>query len=246
MPSRSASTSSSPWKLLLVTLLECCWCCYSIIITNSKGFYAYTPPPLIDKVPTYRLYQRQECAVQIPGRGEVNECRNRLHDAIITFAPKGGSLSIEVQPLQDIASQAAFEELLLASAKEEIALLIEFYGKSCKQCALLGPMYASLPYAYRDRRISFFRADVTHFPQLVIPPPDPSQFYDLDRSANIAERLEGCPRCGGSGFVSCPLCEGKGHIAKTVNGYTVADICMSCVGHKKIPCTQCGGKCYLC
>jgi hypothetical protein len=26
----------------------------------------------------------------------------------------------------------------------------------------------------------------------------------------------------------------------------VADICMSCVGHKKVPCPQCGGKCYLC
>jgi DnaJ-class molecular chaperone len=87
---------------------------------------------------------------------------------------------------------------------------------------------------------------VTNFPALVVPPPPPQAFHDLDRSQDIEQRLEGCPRCGGVGFVACMECEGKGHLIRSVDGHRVADVCMSCVGQKKVPCPQCGGKCYLC
>lgn len=108
-------------------------------------------------------------------------------------------------------------------------------------------MFEALPFAYRGRPgLAFARADVTRFPALVVPPPDPGRFAGLDRSAGIEERLEGCPRCGGGGFVACGACEGKGHVVRSVDGHTVADVCNVCVGHKKVPCPQCGGKCYLC
>lgn len=244
------------------------------------------PPPLIDRVPTFRLYQQGHCQVQVPGKGDVGECRVRLHEAITGLTKKasmkirsanreegsdGGLIQAAappptkkgVRPILEIASLEALEEMLLLQKQQpqpsplpqqnnpneddDEVLLVEFYGQSCKQCILLQPLFESLPWIYRDRPLRFAKADVTNFPTLVIPPPDPSVFYELDRSAEIDARLEGCPRCGGSGFVVCGECEGKGHIVrKAPNGQRVADICMSCVGHKKVPCTQCGGKCYLC
>lgn len=241
------------------------------------------PPPLIDRVPTFRLYQRGRCQLQVPGKGDVGECRIRLHEAITGLTKKASTkigsangeegsdgdliqaaapptTKKEVRPIFEIASLEALEEMLLLQKQQpqssppslregggDEILLVEFYGQSCKQCMLLQPLFESLPWIYRDRPLRFAKADVTNFPTLVIPPPDPSAFYELDRSAEIDARLEGCPRCGGSGFVVCGECEGKGHIVrKAPNGQSLADICMSCVGHKKVPCPQCGGKCYLC
>jgi len=238
-------------------------------------------PPLIDRVPTFRLYQRGVCQTQVPGRGDVAECRVRLHEAITSlakFSPKstrsaihdsekgsgneGGSSSTTsprgraaVAAILEIDSLTALESLLAEqqhqqqerpSQSDDKVLLVEFYGQACKQCIALAPLFEALPFAYRDRRLRFGRADVTNFPTLVAPPPPPQAFRDLDRSQDIENRLEGCPRCGGGGFVACVECEGKGHLIRSVNGHTVADVCMSCVGQKKVPCPQCGGKCYLC
>jgi hypothetical protein len=98
-------------------------------------------------------------------------------------------------------------------------------------------MYDSLPYAFRDRSLRFCRADVTGFPELVIPPPDPARFEGLDRSQGIDERLEGCPRCGGSGFVECDTCLGKAYVVREAAGHAVADMCPKCVAHKKVKLT---------
>ncbi len=157
------------------------------------------------------------------------------------------------QQQQQQQQQTAAAAAAPAAAAAHHLLLVEFYGQNCKQCKLVGPMFESLPFAYRGRPLAFARADVTRFPALVVPPPDPQAFAGLDRSADIDARLEGCPRCGGSGLVACEACGGKGHVVRTSASaeeggptYTVADVCGTCVGHKTVPCTQCGGKCYLC
>ena len=173
-------------------------------------------------------------------------------DEVQIKAAEAGSAA-GVFPILEITSLEALELLLLQqqssddkNEREAEVLLVEFYGQACKQCITLAPLFESLPFMYRNRRLRFGRADVTHFPTLVIPPPAPTAFMDLDRSQDIEARLEGCPRCGGGGFVPCGECAGKGHIVRSVNGHSVADVCMACVGHRKVPCPQCGGKCYLC
>ena len=236
---------------------------------------------MIDRVPTFRLYQHGHCQAQVSGRGEVGECSSRLHEAITALAPskkgkpkhqpaqeeqeeeqkKAGASAGAVAPILNIPSLAALELLLHqqqqqqssssspatpTTNQDEEVLLVEFYGQACKQCIALNPLFESLPFVYRDRRLRFGRADVTHFPTLVIPPPAPTAFVGLDRSQDIEARLDGCPRCGGGGFVPCAECAGQGHIVRSVNGHSVADVCMACVGHRKVPCPQCGGKCYLC
>lgn len=218
--------------------------------TPSSPSSSSSAPPLIDRVPTYRLYHQGTCQLQLPGRGEVHECRSRLHEAITANIPSSSkaespsSSQRTVAPILELESPLVLEQHLQQT--RDLWTLIAFYGRACKQCALLAPMYDSLPYVYRDLPLVFARADVIHFPALVVPPPDPTVFQNLDRSVEIEERLEGCPRCGGTGFIECHSCEGKGHVIKTVNGFTVADVCMTCVGHKRVPCPQCGGKCYLC
>jgi thiol-disulfide isomerase/thioredoxin len=159
-----------------------------------------------------------------------------------------------VAAILEIDSLSALERLLAEQQQQQEipsqgideVLLVEFYGQACKQCIALAPLFESLPYVYPNRRLRFGRADVTNFPTLVVPPPPPQTFQSLDRSQNIEERLEGCPTCGGAGFVACVECGGKGHLVRSVDGHTVADVCMTCMGQKKVPCPQCGGKCYLC
>lgn len=147
---------------------------------------------------------------------------------------------------QRVQQSSTAQSVLSGSNLNDDVLLVNFYGRSCKQYAELGPLYDTLPFVYRDKSLRFGRADVTNFPTLVVPPPPPQNFASLDRSQNIEDRLEGCPRCGGGGFVVCTECNGQGHLIRSVGGHTVADVCMTCVGQTKIPCPQCGGKCYLC
>jgi hypothetical protein len=53
-----------------------------------------------------------------------------------------------------------------------------------------------------------------------------------------------CGVCENSGFVPCRKCGATGMIrrADAVNVF----YCGDCVGHKKIRCPSCGGRCYMC
>lgn len=57
-----------------------------------------------------------------------------------------------------------------------------------------------------------------------------------------------CDVCKGSGFVPCGECGGKGAVTRTSpdGRYSMAVICPTCVGYKKLRCEACGGKCYMC
>jgi thiol-disulfide isomerase/thioredoxin len=281
-PTPSSFLATSLLLLLLLLLLGsthvAAFCARSSSNNNNPSPSPPPTPPLIDRVPTFRLYQRGVCQTQVPGRGDVADCRARLHEAITGLAKstpttsilndsekgsekEGGSSSTTsgrgraVAAILEIDSLTALESMLAEQQQQQQkhlsqddneVLLVEFYGQACKQCIALAPLFESLPFVYRDRRLRFGRADVTNFPALVVPPPPSQAFHDLDRSQDIEQRLEGCPRCGGVGFVACMECEGKGHLIRSVDGHRVADVCMSCVGQKKVPCPQCGGKCYLC
>lgn len=56
--------------------------------------------------------------------------------------------------------------------------------------------------------------------------------------------LENCETCHNTGFVICTTCKGQGHLKnpRSVNVF----YCPDCVGHKKLRCPTCGGKCYMC
>lgn len=56
--------------------------------------------------------------------------------------------------------------------------------------------------------------------------------------------LEYCTTCDRTGFVPCTNCNATG-VVKSPNSVNVF-YCSKCVGHKKLRCPACGGKCYMC
>lgn len=56
--------------------------------------------------------------------------------------------------------------------------------------------------------------------------------------------LEDCNVCKSTGFVPCSKCDAEGFIRnpRSKNAF----YCPVCVGHKKVRCPSCGGKCYMC
>ncbi len=56
--------------------------------------------------------------------------------------------------------------------------------------------------------------------------------------------LEDCTTCESSGFVPCNHCNATG-VVKNPNSVNVF-YCPKCVGHRKLRCPACGGKCYMC
>lgn len=225
---------------------------------------AYAPPPL-DRVPTFRLYHKGMCCDQIGGGGEVEDARKAIHASIKKAM---GNLRVppakrpgDVLELQSIPEMETF----LQDTEEKWAL-IEFYGAWCQQCQVLDPLFQTLPFVYRDKPLIFGRADIARFHELVAKKDQEQEAGDLkkqledmsqrqplarkgivERSGMDAEdRIKGCLRCGGTGFIDCDVCGTKGHVVRTAEGFTVADICPACVGHKKLPCPDCGGKCYMC
>lgn len=212
--------------------------------------------PLIDRVPTYRLYVEQQVAGQVSGKGTPEECSHRIQ-SLITSALKGldkvSSRHISPSGVIVLPSMSSLNTLLKEENQGALCL-VEFSASWCKQCKEMQPMYDALPYAYRNRPVIFARADVDNFKELVAPTPSPEKVKVLteqDRSKDFEERIAGCVVCQGTGFIECPECSGKGFVVRTATGvdgvvHSVADICPSCVGHKKIPCPACGGKCYLC
>lgn len=56
--------------------------------------------------------------------------------------------------------------------------------------------------------------------------------------------IEECDTCKNSGFVPCGTCGGDGYVKnpRSINVF----YCPDCVGHKKLRCPACGGKCYMC
>lgn len=56
--------------------------------------------------------------------------------------------------------------------------------------------------------------------------------------------IEECDTCSNTGFIPCPKCDAKGYIKnpRSVNVF----YCPDCVGHRKLRCPTCGGKCYMC
>lgn len=56
--------------------------------------------------------------------------------------------------------------------------------------------------------------------------------------------LEDCGVCKSTGFVPCSKCDAEGFIRnpRSKNAF----YCPVCVGHKKVRCPSCGGKCYMC
>lgn len=58
------------------------------------------------------------------------------------------------------------------------------------------------------------------------------------------EFLPACDTCATTGFVPCKKCDGAG-VIKNPRSSNVF-FCPDCVGHKKLRCPACGGKCYMC
>ena len=62
----------------------------------------------------------------------------------------------------------------------------------------------------------------------------------------MAQQVEKCVGCKGTGSVSCPICNGKGVITKKViimseMGLNNKVECQSCQGTGKLLCKLCGG-----
>lgn len=56
--------------------------------------------------------------------------------------------------------------------------------------------------------------------------------------------IENCEACNNSGFVACATCDSQGVVRNERSGNVF--FCPDCVGHKKLRCPSCGGKCYMC
>lgn len=56
--------------------------------------------------------------------------------------------------------------------------------------------------------------------------------------------LPDCTTCHNSGFVPCTKCGAEGVVRNERSGNVF--YCAQCVGHKKLRCPACGGKCYMC
>lgn len=56
--------------------------------------------------------------------------------------------------------------------------------------------------------------------------------------------MEDCNLCKSSGFIPCSKCGAEGFIRnpRSKNAF----YCPVCVGHRKIRCPSCGGRCYMC
>lgn len=154
-------------------------------------------------------------------------------------------------PTTDLLELESLDQLneVLGQQPQDRLCMVEFYGAWCVACKEMLPMYSSLPFTYRN--VLFCRGEINKFPQLKaatttgMTTSPPIQ----DRSINVSERVDGCPRCQGTGFIECSECQGKGHLLREVpgkEGMVVADFCPSCTGKKKVPCPLCGGKCYMC
>lgn len=225
-------------------------------LSRSRSFYAYIPPPL-DRVPTFRLYHNGVCCDQIAGAGEVEDCRRALHASI-----KGHLGTVRVTPpkrpaeVLELDDTAGMEEFL-KQTEDKWALLC-FYGAWCQQCQMLEPLFETLPYVYRDRPLIFARADIARFYDLVAKKDQDQEMEEVQQQPmarkgivertrqDPEDRIGGCKRCGGTGFIDCDVCENKGHVIREAEGHRVADICPACVGHRKLRCPECGGKCYMC
>lgn len=53
-----------------------------------------------------------------------------------------------------------------------------------------------------------------------------------------------CTTCNNSGFVPCRTCGATGMVKRSSSPNMF--YCPDCVGHKKLRCPACGGKCYMC
>lgn len=73
--------------------------------------------------------------------------------------------------------------------------------------------------------------------------PTPSWTYN-DQLGPDPKFLEDCQTCQNSGFVPCSKCEAKGYIRNPRSPNVF--YCPDCVGHAKLRCPTCGGKCYMC
>ena len=56
--------------------------------------------------------------------------------------------------------------------------------------------------------------------------------------------LKHCATCANTGFVPCAACDAQGVVRNERSGNVF--YCRECVGHKKLRCPACGGKCYMC
>lgn len=56
--------------------------------------------------------------------------------------------------------------------------------------------------------------------------------------------IEDCDTCNNTGFVLCTTCNGDGYLKNPRSSNVF--YCHVCVGHKKLRCPSCGGKCYMC
>lgn len=64
-----------------------------------------------------------------------------------------------------------------------------------------------------------------------LPGPDPPFLLD-------------CKMCQNTGFINCSTCKSEGVVRNERSGNVF--YCPDCVGHKKLRCPSCGGKCYMC
>lgn len=71
-----------------------------------------------------------------------------------------------------------------------------------------------------------------------------SEEKEKNKHRSDAPFIQNCSTCNNSGFVPCSKCDAQGVIRnqRSVNVF----YCPDCVGHKKLRCHACGGKCYMC
>lgn len=72
----------------------------------------------------------------------------------------------------------------------------------------------------------------------------PSGLVDELPLGDDPEFLPACETCQTTGFVPCKNCDATG-VVKNERSSNVF-FCPICVGHKKLRCPACGGKCYMC
>ena len=61
-------------------------------------------------------------------------------------------------------------------------------------------------------------------------------------AAAVGQPGDKCVWCSGTGEVSCPICNGKGHIFQNLSGMRMSVNCGRCAAKRSITCDRCKGE----
>jgi hypothetical protein len=162
-------------------------------------------------------------------------CGNELENSISKLKVKLNELS-EINGSSGSIENMYSDEMLQTGLSESKNIIIKLYRDGCKKCSILEPIYANFPIEYKNN-FRWIQAKTSDVPTYV------AGIKKRLTGVNLKLETETCIICNNTGFIKCQECSGFGYMQRSA---TLTVFCPTCVGYKKIRCTNCGGKCINC